>query len=86
MVEFVITFGVCELLAPLRWSYFDAEKEWITDTPLESQIVLEAFINRETLRKSPAPGKYIKMKVHHFYAIYEILCNITNRKCHTIAQ
>ena len=66
-------------LNPLHWSDFQVEEEWVSDVPLEIQMVLMAFISKPTLWKCKDVSELVRGKIVRLYALYDSLLNISNR-------
>ena len=45
-------------------------------TPLETQILFDCFINRESLRRSSQPEDFLHQKFEKLYFVYDILLNV----------
>ena len=58
---------------------FNILTEWHLDVPLVCQVMLETFLNKESLRKSKDNLVTIKPKLVKLYGIFDALLNITNR-------
>ena len=67
-------------LTPLHWNSFCAAEEWAIDVPMNIQIMLETFINKETVKKTKDLNEFLKVKIVRLYALYDILLNTSNRK------
>ena len=64
---------------PLSPKGFDILEEWYLETPVETQILLDGFINRDTLRKVSNPSEYLIKKFEKLYLVYDILLNVHNK-------
>lgn len=76
---------VCEtcfsvsLVKPLSIDNFDIIQEWYLEIPTETQLLLETFMNRDSLRRSKNPEKLFQQKLEKLYAVYDVLLNVYNR-------
>lgn len=70
----------------LQISDFDLVNEWLFDVPLDIQLFLETFINRETLRKTTAKSELLGSKLTKLYSLYDIALNTFNRNHFGIHQ
>jgi hypothetical protein len=75
-------------IVPLSGETFDIVKEWYLETPTETQtqILLECFINKDSLRRCKNPANYYQQKLHKRYSAYDLLLNLYNRKCVGLLQ
>ena len=64
---------------PLNLKSFQLLREWQLDVPLVAQIVLESFINLDTLRRCKDADGHLKSKLERLYTTYDALLNISNR-------
>ena len=71
---------------PLHWSTFQVEEEFISDIPLEVQMLLMTFIQKDSLWKCHDPSDFVQAKVVRLYALYNALLNIANRNHFGILQ
>ena len=65
---------------PLSSDQFSIVQEWYLETPIETQILLENFINKDTIRRHKDPENFIKKKLQKLYSVYDVLLNIHNKK------
>lgn len=64
---------------PLSVSNFEILKEWTLDVPLVVQIVLDTFINKDTILQSNNTQKTLKKKLERLYTAYDLLLNTYNK-------
>ncbi len=64
---------------PLHWECFNISEEWNLDVPLTMQIILESFINRNSIRKSNASNELLDTKYKALYSTYDRLLNVFNK-------
>ena len=67
---------------PLSSDQFNIVQEWYLETPIETQILFENFINKTSIRRHKDPENFIKKKLQKLYSVYDILLNIHNKKIH----
>lgn len=65
---------------PLRVLDFDVLQEWHLDVPLGFQIILETFINKNSLKKSVDKQDFLKKKINRVYSIHDVLLNTYNKR------
>ena len=65
---------------PLSTDNFNIVQEWYLEIPIETQILLENFINKETIRRHKDPENFIKKKLQKLYSFYDVLLNLHNKK------
>jgi hypothetical protein len=73
-------------LKPLAHGSFNIIQEWYLETPIETQILLEKFINKGSLNKSNNPDVLLQQKLRKLYGAYDILLNIYNKNFAGILQ
>ena len=69
-------------LTPLTIQNFDIFYEWVQEIPAVTQILLDAFINQETVKRmsdNENRRKYSKRKLEKLYGAFTILLNCHNR-------
>lgn len=64
---------------PLSWQSFHVLQEWTLDVPLIEQIILEKFININSVKKTGNLEVLLKNKFTRLYTAYDILLNLSNR-------
>ncbi|CAC5412814.1 unnamed protein product [Mytilus coruscus] len=64
---------------PLPWKSFHVLQEWTLDVPLIEQIILEKFININSVKKTGNLEVLLKNKLTRLYTAYDILLNLSNR-------
>ena len=64
---------------PLHWAAFQVEEEFVSDVPLEVQMLLMAFIRKGSLSKCQDFSGFVRTKVVRLYALYDSLLNIGNK-------
>lgn len=74
------------VLKPLHWKSFDVLTEWSFDVPLDVQILLETFINPNTINHTNDKEKLVSAKLKKLYGIYDTLLNVYNRNYCGILQ
>ena len=79
-------FHEAHQLKPLHWSTFEAEEEWMSDVPLEMQIIFETFISKNSIWKTKGLQDFVKGKIVRLYALYDSLLNLLNKKHFGIIQ
>ncbi|VDH90484.1 Hypothetical predicted protein [Mytilus galloprovincialis] len=47
--------------------------------PVIGQIILESYINKESLRKSENVGQFLNLKLRKLYSLFDSLLNLTNK-------
>ena len=77
-----------ELPLPLSASSFDLRNEWAMDVPLPTQLLLEGFINENTIKKlsSDSHHKYLQKHTERLYLLYDTLLNTFNSYHHGLMQ
>lgn len=68
-----------DLPKPLSPKGFNVLEEWYLETPVETQILFDGFINRESFRRSSNPSDYLHKKFEKLYLVYDILLNVYNK-------
>ena len=68
------------LSKPLSTDNFNIVQEWYLEIPIETQVLLENFINKETIRRHKDPEHFIKKKLQKLYSFYDVLLNLHNKK------
>ncbi|XP_050399679.1 uncharacterized protein LOC126816909 [Patella vulgata] len=71
---------------PLSVTNFDILREFHLDVPLEMQLILEMFINKNTLYHKNLSENFLNRKYERLYSVYEILLNTFNKKFIEILQ
>lgn len=64
---------------PLSIESFQLLHEWYLEIPIETQLLFESFINKESLRKSKTPEKYYQQRLEKLYGTYDVLLNLFNK-------
>ena len=64
---------------PLTSRSFDLIHEWYMELPIETQILFESFINKDSLRRCKDPEKLFRQKLENLYCIYDSLLNVKNK-------
>lgn len=64
---------------PLHASNVDIIAEWCLEVPIESQLILEKFINTKSLQSSKDEESFICSKVEKLYRVHDILLNTFNK-------
>ena len=65
---------------PLSSKGFRILEEWYLETPIETQILFDGFINRDSWRRSSKSEDYLHQKFEKLYLVYDILLNVYNKK------
>lgn len=65
---------------PLSIESFSIKREWSMGTPLETQILLDTFINSRSLSITKSPERYLDRKRQILYGVYDTLLNCFNQK------
>ena len=65
---------------PLSIENFNIRTEWSKETPLETQILLDGFINLKGLRLTKFPERFLDRKYQVLYGAYDTLLNCFNQK------
>ena len=65
---------------PLSIENFNIRTEWSMETPLETQILLDGFINLRGLRLTKFPERFLNRKYQVLYGAYDTLLNCFNQK------
>ena len=68
-----------DLPKPLSPKGFNILEEWYLETPVETQILFDGFINRDSFRRSSNPSDYLHKKFEKLYLVYDILLNVYNK-------
>lgn len=66
-------------IRPLCIKGFDVHHEWFLETPIETQLLLEAFVNRRSLKKASNKEQFVGQKLEKLFRMYDNLLNIFNR-------
>ena len=64
---------------PLNMKSFDTVTEWTLNVPILSQLFLESFINRKSVRRSENLDQFILSKLKKLYGHYDSLLNLLNK-------
>ena len=64
---------------PLSPESFDLVQEWYMELPIETQILFQSFINKDSLRKCKDPEKLYRQKLENLYCTYDTLLNLKNK-------
>ncbi|CAC5399884.1 unnamed protein product [Mytilus coruscus] len=75
-----------KMIKPLHWKSFNIIQEWTMDVPLDVQILLETFLNHNSLNRSNEIETLITSKLKKLYGIYDTLLNVYNRNYCGILQ
>ena len=75
-----------QMIKPLHWKSFNIIQEWTMDVPLDVQILLETFLNQNSLNRSNELETLITSKLKKLYGIYDTLLNVFNRNYCGILQ
>ena len=54
-------------------------QEWHQDTPLDIQVLLECFVNKDSLKKVIDKPTFLRNKITKLYTTLDILLNIFNK-------
>ena len=73
-------------ILPLDWRQFDIMQEWQIGIPLPMQLLLESFLNQETLSKTEDVQKYLQSKVSKLHTNFDGLISVHNRKYSGVLQ
>ena len=68
-----------DLPKPLSPKGFNILEEWYLETPVETQILFDGFINRKSFQRSSSPYDYLHKKFEKLYLVYDILLNVHNK-------
>ncbi|CAC5364010.1 unnamed protein product [Mytilus coruscus] len=68
-------FNHCDLVKPLSLHNFDLLQEWFLDIPLNIQIILDKFVNRDSFYSSGDKIAFLLSKMERLYGSYDILLN-----------
>ena len=74
---------------PAHWRDLDIRREWALYLPLQTQAILEAFVNQDYLQRNQQAfelSPYIKRKIVTLYCAYDCLLNVSNMKYSGILQ
>ncbi|CAC5407963.1 unnamed protein product [Mytilus coruscus] len=72
-------FNHCDLVKPLSLHHFELLQEWILDIPLDIQIILDKFINRDSFYSSGDKIAFLLSKMERLYGAFDILLNTFNK-------
>lgn len=75
--RYVIRGGLSK---PLSTDNFNIVQEWYLEIPIETQVFLENFINKDTVRRHKDPDSFVKTKLEKLYSIQDVLLNLHNKK------
>lgn len=76
--ECSMCFSISET-RPLSLNNFEIMEEWSTSVPIHVQIVLETFINKDTIRRSDNQKVYIEEKLRILYGLYDSLLHLHSK-------
>ena len=65
---------------PLSIENFNIRSEWLMETPLETQVLLDGFINMKGLRLTKFPERFLDRKYQVLYGAYDTLLNCFTQK------
>ncbi|MEW8487860.1 MAG: hypothetical protein AB2705_21995, partial [Candidatus Thiodiazotropha sp.] len=68
------------LSKPLSTDNFNIAQEWYLEIPIETQVLLENSINKDTIRRHKDPDSFVKTKLEKLYSVYDVLLNLHNKK------
>ena len=66
-------------ISPLEWQTLNITQEWHIHVPLATQMMMESFINSQSVFKSSDQLAFIEGKLAKLYTIFDSLLNIRNR-------
>ena len=66
-------------IKPLSLKGFDIHQKWFLDTPTETQLLLESFVNRRSLKKASDKASFLVQKLEKLFRLYDSLLNTHNR-------
>jgi hypothetical protein len=64
---------------PLNLGSFDVLTEWTMNVPILGQIILESYINKESMRRSENFTTFLNSKLKKLYCLFDSLLNILNK-------
>ena len=67
------------ILKPLAANGFDVLTEWHVHTPIETQILLQVFINKTSCKRSKYESEFVLHKLEKLYKCFDVLLNIFNK-------
>lgn len=68
-----------DLPKPLSSKGFNILEEWYLETPVETQILLDGFINRDSIQRLSNLSEYLHKRLEKLYLVYDILLNVHNK-------
>ncbi|CAC5418112.1 unnamed protein product [Mytilus coruscus] len=85
-IECDACFNHCDLVKPLSLHHFELLQEWFLDIPLDIQIILDKFINRDSFYSSGDKIAFLLSKMERLYGAFDILLNTFNKNYIGILQ
>ena len=64
---------------PLNLGSFDVLTEWTMNVPILGQIILESYINKESMRRSENFTNFLNSKLKKLYCLFDSLLNILSK-------